>query len=189
MKIWPFLFTNGTACLISGGSTNNGFTNTFNLKYKTSNINENPIQFASMVHARAGHACTIFNSPAHNGRPVAIVAGGYGSPKKAEILDFTQQGSSWQKSKLIFLLWYNFCCLYLSHRGICLQNHFAPLVLRLWGQTGCQKKQKTSRNSNFLVWCATFQSTLKNLQKCPKLNQKHEKNPSFFGGFLKFVQF
>ena len=105
MKIWPFLFTNGTACLISGGYTNNGITNTV-LKYKTSNINENPIQVASMVHARYYHACTIFNSPAHNGRPVAIVAGGCctytGAPKTDEILDFTQEGSSWQECKLIF---------------------------------------------------------------------------------------
>ena len=71
-----------------------------------------------------------------------------------------------------------------AHRGICLQNHFAPLVSRLWGQTGCQKKRKTSRNSNFLVWCAVFQSKLKNLQKRPKLNQKHEKN-AIFGRFFK----
>ena len=103
MKIWPFLFPNGTACLISGGSTNNGGTNTV-LKYKTSNINENPIQVASMVHARYYHACTIFNSPAHNGRPVAIVAGSNGGSEEntAEILDFTQEGSSWQESKLTF---------------------------------------------------------------------------------------
>ena len=103
MKIWPFLFTNGTACLISGGITND-WTNTV-LKYKTSNINETPIQIASMVHARGQHACTIFNSPAHNGRPVVIVAGGRGNLfawGTSEILDFTQEGSSWQESKLIF---------------------------------------------------------------------------------------
>ena len=100
MKIWPFLFTNS---LISGGYTNNGRTNTV-LKYKTSDINENPMEMEPMVHARYHHACTIFNSPAHNGRPVAIVAGGQPSSayKTAEILDFTQEGSSWQESKLIF---------------------------------------------------------------------------------------
>ena len=65
---------------------------------------------------------------------------------------------------------------YSTQRGISLQNHFAPLVSPLLGQTGCQKKRKTSRNSNFLVWCAVFQSKLKNLQKRPKLNKKHEKN-------------
>ena len=76
-----------------------------------------------------------------------------------------------------------------AHRGICLQNHFAPLVSRLWGQTGCQKKQKTSRNSNFLVWCAVFQSKLKNLQKRPKLNQKHEKNAIFLVVFWNLCNF
>merc|ERR1712062_508427 len=82
---------------IIGGLTN-GIINTV-LKYKSSNINETPIQIASMVHARRAHACTIFNSPAHNGRPVAIVAGSYGGSgmKTAEILDFTQEGSSWQE--------------------------------------------------------------------------------------------
>ena len=77
----------------------------------------------------------------------------------------------------------------ITHRGICPQNHFAPLVSRLWGQTGCQKKQKTSRNSNFLVWCATFQSKLKNLQKRPKLNQKHEKNAIFWAVFWNLCNF
>ena len=104
MQIWPFSFTNGTACLISGGITNDFPTKSV-LKFKTSNINENPMEMEPMVHARQQHACTIFNSPAHNGRPVAIVAGstaGSGG-KTAEILDFTQQGSSWQESKLIFL--------------------------------------------------------------------------------------
>jgi len=80
---------------IIGGYTNQK-TNTV-LQYKTGNINETPIQVASMVHARRDHACTIFNSPAHNGRPVAIVAGGGRSSNTAEILDFTQEGSSWQE--------------------------------------------------------------------------------------------
>ena len=101
MKIWTFQFTNGTAFLISGGYTND-YTRTV-LKYKSSNINENPMEM-EMVHARYQHACTIFNSPAHNGRPVAIVAGGrpLSATKTAEILDFTQEGSTWQESKLIF---------------------------------------------------------------------------------------
>ena len=77
----------------------------------------------------------------------------------------------------------------MAHRGICLQNHFAPLVSCLWGQAGCQKKQKTSRNSIFLVWCATFQSKLKNLQKRPKLNQKHEKNAIFWAVFWNLCNF
>ena len=57
-----------------------------------------------MKRANYDHACTIFKSQLHDGRPVAIVAGGYGSPKTAEILDFTEDGSTWQESKLIFAL-------------------------------------------------------------------------------------
>ena len=45
------------------------------------------------------------------------------------------------------------------------QMGISPLVSRLCGQTGCQKKRKTSRNSNFLVWCATFQSKLHKFRK------------------------
>ena len=63
-----------------------------------------------------------------------------------------------------------------THRGIYPSNHSAPLVSRPWGQGGCQKKQKTSRNSNFQVSAAVFQSELKNLQKRPKLIKKHKKN-------------
>ena len=61
----------------------------------------------------------------------------------------------------------------------------SPLLSRPWGQAGCQKKWKPSRNSNFWVWVATFQSELKNLEKRPKFNQK----PPFSGVFSKFVQF
>ena len=59
----------------------------------------------SMVHERYWHACTIFKSPLHDGRSIAIVAGsweGSGS-KKAEVLDFTQDGASWQESKIIYV--------------------------------------------------------------------------------------
>ena len=109
MKIWSFLFINGTACLISGGWANGNATYETNtvLRY-SSNINEDPMEVAPMVHARDNHACTIFNSPQHYGRPVLIVAGsdiasGSGIDT-AEILDFTKEGSSWQESKLIFAL-------------------------------------------------------------------------------------
>ena len=55
-----------------------------------------------MKHARSSHACTVFRSPAHEGRPVIIVAGGYGDGEDtSEIWDFTNEGSSWQESKQI----------------------------------------------------------------------------------------
>ena len=90
--------------MISGGYLDRHQRTSSVLLYETNNINNGHVEVASMKHARYYHACTIFKSPLHDGRPVAIVAGGYGSPKTAEILDFTQDGSTWQESKLIFAL-------------------------------------------------------------------------------------
>ena len=71
----------------------------------------------SMVHVRNNHACSIFRSSAHNGRPVAIAAGGgvwTGSEKiTAEVWDYTITGSSWQLSKHISATYFYF--LYLIH--------------------------------------------------------------------------
>ena len=63
-----------------------------------------------MVHSRHVHACTTFSSVLHDGRQVIIVAGSwYGSGSKtAEILDFTKEGASWQKSNLILILYHMF---------------------------------------------------------------------------------
>ena len=74
---------------------------------------------------------------------------------------------------------------YLDAAHTCLQNNFIPLVSRSWGQAGCQKKQKPSRNSNFLDWAAIIQSELKNLQKRPNFNQKLEKNADFWWFFFQ----
>ena len=49
MKIWPFLFTNGTACLISGGWTNtpyNGYTKSV-LKFKSRPVKKKPAKPSS----------------------------------------------------------------------------------------------------------------------------------------------
>ena len=57
----------------------------------------------SMVYERNFHACTIFKSPLHDGRSIAIVAGGFGlGSNKAEVLDFTQDDASWQESNVNF---------------------------------------------------------------------------------------
>ena len=72
------------------------------LKFNSSNLNNVPVQMQSMVHKRSHHACTIFKSPLHDGRSIAIVAGGDGSGPKAEVLDFTQDGASWQESNVNF---------------------------------------------------------------------------------------
>ena len=66
----------------------------------------------SMVYERSGAACTVYNSLLHGGRPVLIVVGsdsiaypGWTSiSRKAEILDYTVAGASWQESNFIFQL-------------------------------------------------------------------------------------
>ena len=69
-----------------------------------------------MVYERFNHACTIFKSPLHDGRSIAIVAGGYGYvSNKAEVLDFTQDGASWQESNIILFLYYQ-CFLIFERR-------------------------------------------------------------------------
>ena len=73
------------------------------LKYQTYDIDIGPINMRSMLYERDLHACTIFESPLHNGRPVAIAAGGSKS-KTAEVLDYTVAGAFWEISKLLFLL-------------------------------------------------------------------------------------
>ena len=55
-----------------------------------------------MNHARYNQACSTMKSPAHEGRTVAVVAGGYGDgPDSAEILDFTIPGSAWELSEYL----------------------------------------------------------------------------------------
>ena len=85
--------------LIIGGLTESGFTDTV-LKYDSSNLNNDPLQMESMLYVRGNHACTIYNSALHDGRAIAIIAGGDSS--KAEIWDFTKDGTSWQQSNIIF---------------------------------------------------------------------------------------
>ena len=73
------------------------------LQYDRNNINSQPTHGALLKYERGFHTCTIFHSPAHNGRSVVIVAGGVSGKKmdNAEIWDHTVDGSTWQESKLI----------------------------------------------------------------------------------------
>ena len=89
--------------MITGGHTSSGGTASV-LKFDLSNLkNNDPVEVKSMVNARFYHACTTFKSGLHDGRTIMVVAGDYGSgDKSAEIWDFTQEGTSWQKSNLIF---------------------------------------------------------------------------------------
>ena len=90
------------------------------LKFDSNDLNKAPEQVESMLNGRYHHACTIFNSALHDGRPIAIVAGGHGSgstSRKAEIWDFTKDGTSWQQSNIILLTYYLFL-LYCSKEGV-----------------------------------------------------------------------
>ena len=64
-------------CPNSGNQDVGGDTSSV-LKYQTNNIHSGHIDMPSMVNKRRDPACTIFRSPAHNGRPIAIAAGGHG---------------------------------------------------------------------------------------------------------------
>ena len=55
------------------------------------------IEGPNMIEVRSNHACSIILSPAHEGRPLAIMAG----KTTAEVLDFSIQGSKWQPSEYI----------------------------------------------------------------------------------------
>ena len=71
------------------------------LQYDSNNLYNEPEKMKSMIYARIEHACTIFNSILHDGRPILLAAGGSGG-NTAEMFDFTKEGSSWQESNLIF---------------------------------------------------------------------------------------
>ena len=98
----------GIACFISGGYLPSATVTDSVLVYDSNNLYGDPIE-STMVNARSSHACTIFLSEIHEGRPVAIVAGGssWSVETKAEVWDYTQKGSSWVASKIISTLMYN----------------------------------------------------------------------------------
>ena len=102
--------------MIIGGTIGNYYDATV-LKFDSNNINNAPMEVEKLRYARHSHACTIFNSALHDGRPLAIVAGGDGALNKAEIWDFTKEGTSWQQSNIILLTYYLFL-LYSSKEGV-----------------------------------------------------------------------
>ena len=54
----------------------------------------------SLLYERLSHACTLFSSAKHGGRPVVLSAGGYGQ-STAEIMDYTMSNAEWERSKHI----------------------------------------------------------------------------------------
>ena len=79
-------------------------------KFDSNNLNNPPYEMPSMVYERSGAACTVYNSSLHGGRPVLIVVGSdsiaypvwNSLSRKAEILDYTVAGASWQESNFTF---------------------------------------------------------------------------------------
>ena len=94
-----------------GGKGLLGIKNTRSVwKFDSNNLNNPHYDMPSMVYERSGAACTVYNSSLHGGRPVLIVVGSdsiaypewNSLSRKAEILDYTVAGASWQESNLIF---------------------------------------------------------------------------------------
>ena len=93
--------------LIPGGYTpyTDGETSSV-LVYHSSKLNLGPITENNMIERRGQPGCAIIRSPAHDNRPVVFVVGGSGAfgfaaKTHAEMWDYTMEGSSWIKSKLI----------------------------------------------------------------------------------------
>ena len=51
---------------------------------------------------RVNAACAVFNSAAHNMRPVVLAVGG-DERGSAEVYDFTKENSTWAESKIKFI--------------------------------------------------------------------------------------
>merc|ERR1719221_1462486 len=48
-----------------------------------------------LTFARSRHACGIYHSSAHDGNPIIVISGGFGSQDTCEFWDFTVPGSKW----------------------------------------------------------------------------------------------
>ena len=99
-RSWHCMLALGKYVMVIGGYAVGGQQKSV-LVYDTENefsYKEGP----PMNHARSSHSCSTMESLAHEGRTVAVVAGGYGDgPDSAEILDFTISGSAWELSEYL----------------------------------------------------------------------------------------
>ena len=79
------------------GSDGNGKKSTVNYNLENNTFTEGP----KLNEERPWSGCTVFKSPMHDGRPVALVVGGiYSKAKKtSEILDFTKPENEWEACK------------------------------------------------------------------------------------------
>ena len=104
--------TLSSSCIIShqkkiyimGGYIGNGRRTNIVHIYDQDDVFLPPNNGPPMNQIRAWHSCTIFNSPGHENRPVAVVAGGEDDAdnKSAEIWDLSQRNSKWMESKPLF---------------------------------------------------------------------------------------
>ena len=66
---------------------------------------------------------------------------------------------------------------------------FNSLVGHPWGQLGCQKKQKCSRNLNLLDFCSTFHPKVNKSRKTTRNIEKAFENNGFGVGFRSSFNF
>ena len=64
--------------------------------------NSSDTSVPSMIYARQRAGCAIFNSPAHDLRPVVLAVGGM-DLATAEVFDYTKPSSKWTKSKINYV--------------------------------------------------------------------------------------
>ena len=104
------IITHQKKIYIMGGWTESGRTKNVHI-YDQEDVFLPPNNGPAMIHNRGGHSCTIFNSPGHENRPVAVVAGGVDlvDNKSAELWDFTQPNSKWIESKPFFDIFEKTC--------------------------------------------------------------------------------
>ena len=99
------LENSGTVISIGGYDPTNHTSYTSTVWMFDANNNFSLTVGPSMKHTRNHHACGIFQSSAHSGRPLVVAAGGRGTeeitPCTSEFWDFTMPGSEWQVSKYL----------------------------------------------------------------------------------------
>ena len=54
-------------------------------------------QWSKLNKGRFFHACAVFHSPKHGGRPIVMAAGGV-ADQSAEVLDYTRDSAKWEDS-------------------------------------------------------------------------------------------
>ena len=78
------------------------------LKYNSSKLNSTPVEMESMIYSRDWHACSIFKSELHEGRPIMIVAGPIMFPGKVKgPSEYSRKASQSKVSSILNTYEYN----------------------------------------------------------------------------------